>query len=423
MKVLVIGSGGREHALVWKINQSPKVDKVYCIPGNAGIAQLAECVSMDLSDLQGIADFAVRHEIGLTVVGPEVPLTNGIADVFKARGLRIFGPTRQAAAIEGSKVFAKMIMDKYGIPTAKSASFTDPDEAVTYIEEQGAPIVVKADGLAAGKGVIVAQTVMEAVDAVRLILCEKAFGEAGSKVLIEEYLEGEEVSILAFADGKTVLPMVPAQDHKRIFEGDTGPNTGGMGAYSPVSIYTPALADQVMCEVLRPTINAMAAEGCPYQGVLYAGLMITAEGPKVLEFNARFGDPETQVVLPRLKTDLVEVMEAVIDGRLAEIDLEWSPQAGVVVVLASGGYPGKYEKGKAINGLGQEKDNVIVFHAGTKLQDGKIVTAGGRVLGVTALGTDLRAALDKAYARIKDIDFNGVFYRRDIGHRELEKLG
>lgn len=422
MKVLVIGGGGREHALVWKIKQSPRVDKIYCIPGNAGIAQLAECVAMNLNDLSGIADFAVQHGIDLTVVGPEAPLTDGIVDVFNARGLRAFGPGRQAAAIEGSKVFAKNLMEKYGIPTAKSSSFTDADAAIGYIKEQGAPIVVKADGLAAGKGVIVAQTEAEAIDAVKLILCENVFGAAGSRVLIEEYLEGEEISILAFSDGKTVIPMVPAQDHKRIFEGDTGPNTGGMGAYSPVSIFTPELAAQVQREVLQRTVDAMAQEGYPYKGVLYAGLMITAQGPKVLEFNARFGDPETQVVLPRLKTDLVAAMEAVIDGKLAEIDLEWVPQTGVVVVLASGGYPGNYEKGKAITGLGTDYDDVIVFHAGTKELDGRVVTAGGRVLGVTALGDSLQDALDKAYARIKEIEFNGMFYRRDIGHRELAKL-
>jgi len=424
LKVLVIGGGGREHALVWKIRQSPKVDKVYCIPGNAGIAQLAECVAIDLTDLTQLADFAAVRGIDLTVVGPEQPLTAGIVDVFQARGLRIFGPTQAAAMLEGSKVFAKQLMDKYGIPTARSRAFTEETAAVAYLKQQDAPIVVKADGLAAGKGVIVAQTVQEAIDAVRLIMGQKAFGDAGKRVLIEEYLEGEEVSILAFTDGQTIVPMVPAQDHKRIFEGDQGPNTGGMGVYSPVSIFTDEIKAEVQTKILQPTIAAMAAEGRPYRGVLYAGLMLTADGPKVLEYNVRFGDPEAQVVLPRLKTDLVAIMEAVIDGKLAELAIEWLPGAAAVVVAASGGYPGNYEKGKVISGLAEiDPGKAIVFHAGTTFDGKNVLTAGGRVLGVTALGDNMQEALNKAYTELAKIKFTGMYYRRDIGYRELAKQG
>lgn len=421
MKVLVIGGGGREHALIWKINQSPKVEKIYCIPGNGGIAEIADCISLPLDDLESLAQFAFEKEIDLTVVGPEVPLSQGIVDVFMEKGLRIFGPTKVAAEIEGSKVFAKEIMERYHIPTAASGSFKDEQQAFNFIETMDTPIVVKADGLAAGKGVIIAQTKAAAKEAVHDMLSEKVFGAAGICVLIEEFLEGEEVSILAFSDGKTVVPMVPSQDHKRIFEGDEGPNTGGMGAYSPVSIFRPDLQDKVMQQVLQPTVDGMAQEGKLYKGVLYAGLMLTATGIKVLEFNARFGDPETQVVLPRLQTDLIDIMEAVIDQRLDQINMEWTSNHAAVVVVASGGYPGKYEKGKVITFNQPQDENVIVFHAGTKKNGPNIVTNGGRVLGVTGLGETLQDALDKAYEAIEHIEFEDMFYRRDIGHRELAR--
>ncbi len=421
MKILVIGGGGREHALVWKIKQSPKVEKIYCIPGNGGIAEIADCIPLPLDDLESLAQFAFEKEIDLTVVGPEIPLSRGIVDVFMEKGLRIFGPTKAAAEIEGSKVFAKEIMNRYHIPTAASGSFEDEQDAVNFIEAMDTPIVVKADGLAAGKGVIIAQTKEEAKDAVHVMMAEKAFGDAGTCVLIEEFLEGEEVSILAFSDGKTVVPMVPSQDHKRIFEGDEGPNTGGMGAYSPVSIFMPDLQDEVMRQVLQPTVDGMAKEGMPYKGVLYAGLMLTATGIKVLEFNARFGDPETQVVLPRLQTDLIDIMEAVIDQRLDQMTIEWTSNHAAVVVVSSGGYPGKYVKGKVITFNQPQDEEVIVFHAGTKKDGQDIVTYGGRVLGVTGIGETLQDALHKAYKAIEHIKFEDMFYRRDIGHRELAR--
>ncbi|MGB9792537.1 MAG: phosphoribosylamine--glycine ligase [Thermacetogeniaceae bacterium] len=423
MKILVVGGGGREHALVWKLRQSPRVSKIYCAPGNAGIAQDAECVPLAAEDLDGLLDFARSNGIDLTVVGPEAPLVAGIRDRFEEAGLRLFGPPARGALIEGSKSFAKELMTKFRVPTAPFEVFDSPKEAISYVRRIGGPCVVKADGLAAGKGVIVAKDASEAEAAVRLIGEEKAFGKAGDRIIVEECLVGEEVSVFAFTDGKSVLPMVAAQDHKRVYDGDKGPNTGGMGAYSPPPVYTPELHDRVCKEILEPIVAGMAAEGIRYQGVLYAGLMITEEGPYVLEFNCRFGDPEAQVVIPRLKTDLVDVMEAVLDGRLEEIALEWDHRSAVCVVLASGGYPGSYEKGKAIRGLDEVPEGILVFHAATALSDGDLVTSGGRVLGVTAFGETIREAVERAYEGVSKISFEGMHYRRDIAYRALEREG
>ncbi|WP_041314082.1 phosphoribosylamine--glycine ligase [Heliomicrobium modesticaldum] len=430
MKVLVVGGGGREHALVWKLKQSPRVAEVYCAPGNAGIARIAHCVDIKADDVTGILTFAWEKRIDLTVVGPEAPLSAGIVDVFNDHEMPIFGPTKKAAEIEGSKAFAKDLMRKYDIPTAAYGVFTEIEPAFQFIDklaaarpvEAGCPCVVKADGLAAGKGVIVAADVAEAKEAVRSMLKGNAFGDAGRRVVIEEFLEGEEVSILAFTDGDHVLPMVSAQDHKRIFDGDQGPNTGGMGAYSPAPVYTEALAREVEKTVLLPTIQAMKAEGRPYRGVLYAGLMVTAQGPKVLEYNARFGDPETQPVLMRMQTDLVDVIEAILENRLEEQPIEWSSDATVCVVMAAGGYPGDYEKGKAISGLDDALPGVEVFHAGTAAKEDQIVTAGGRVLAVTAKGPTIGEAIDLAYRQVERIHFDGLQFRRDIGRRALERL-
>lgn len=422
MKVMIVGGGGREHALAWKLKQSPRVKEIYCAPGNAGIAREATCVPISVEDIAGLLDFARKKAIDLTLVGPEAPLNAGIVDEFTAAGLIIFGPSRAAAEIEGSKVLCKDIMAKYGIPSAKYAVFTDPDSAARYIEETGAPIVVKADGLAAGKGVIVARDVPQALEAVRRIMVERAFGEAGNRVLVEECLEGEEVSILAFTDGRTVVPMVSSQDHKRAFDNDEGPNTGGMGAYAPAPVYTPELHREVMDKILIPTIRAMDAEGRTYRGVIYAGLMVTKDGPKVLEYNARFGDPEAQPVLPLLKTDLIDIIDAILAGRLDQIEIEWENMASICVVLASGGYPGSYGKGKVIYGLDQTPPGVVVFHAGTALKDDQVVTAGGRVLGVTSVAPDIASAIRLAYAATEKIHFEGMHYRRDIGRRALERL-
>lgn len=422
MRVLVIGGGGREHALVWKLSQSPEVKEVYCIPGNPGIAALAYCVDMDITDNAALARFAREQNIGLTVVGPEIPLVNGICDTFAEQGLAVFGPSQAAAQIEGSKTFAKDLMQKYGIPSARYATFTSAEEAKAYIREQGAPIVVKADGLAAGKGVVVAFTVDEAIAAVDTMMTERIFGDAGTVLVIEEFMEGEEASLLAFTDGYTVVPMVAAQDHKRIFDNDEGPNTGGMGTYAPAPVVTEALKEQIVREVLQPVVAAMRKEGCLYKGCLYAGLMITAEGPKVVEFNARFGDPETQVVLPLLKTDLLAVLQACVEGNLAEIDMEWSNEAAVCVVLAAGGYPGWYQKGLPICGIDKaEQLGAVVFHAGTASHNGELVTAGGRVLGVTAVSSDIAAAVDKVYGAVPEIQFADRHYRRDIAHRALRR--
>lgn len=421
MKVLVVGGGGREHALVWKIAQSPRVEAVFCAPGNAGIARYAQCIPILAEDIQGLLGFARQERIDLTVVGPEAPLVAGLVSAFEEAGLRVFGPRKNAAEIEGSKALAKEIMEKYGIPTARYATFTDAAAARDYIRQHGAPCVVKADGLAAGKGVTVAMTAGEALAAVETIMEDRAFGAAGERVVIEEYLEGEEVSVLAFTDGETVVPMASAQDHKRVFDGDQGPNTGGMGAYSPAPLYTDQLHEQVIREILVPTIRGMATEGRHYRGVLYAGLMVTKDGPKVLEYNARFGDPETQPILMRLDTDLVDIIESILAGRLAGQPVRWKDEAAVCVVLASGGYPGDYQKGKVITGLDQVPGGVEVFHAGTALKDGQVVTTGGRVLGVTALGTTIREAINNAYEAIKPIHFEGMHYRTDIGRKALER--
>ncbi len=422
MKILLIGGGGREHALAWKLAQSPRVEKLYCAPGNPGIAAVAECINIDVSDNAALGQFALKHDIGLTVVGPELPLTNGLVDHFATLNLKAFGPSRRAAQLEGSKAFAKEIMHKYNIPTAASAAFTEADKAIAYIKEQGAPIVVKADGLAAGKGVIVAMTVAEAVAAVEMMMKEKAFGSAGNLVVIEEYLDGEEASLLAFTDGNTVVPMVAAQDHKRIFDNDQGPNTGGMGTYAPAPVVTEAVRERVTREVLQPVIDGMRQEGIVYKGCLYAGLMITAQGPKVIEFNARFGDPETQVVLPLLDGDLVDIMEACVDERLAGQTISWKNQAAVCVVLAAGGYPGHYHKGDTITGIAAaEAQGAVVFHAGTGSKSGDIVTNGGRVLGVTAIDTNIRAAVAKVYRAVPAIKFAGLQYRQDIARRALNR--
>jgi phosphoribosylamine--glycine ligase len=421
MKVLVVGAGGREHALVWKISQSPKVTKIYCTPGNAGISEQATIVSIKANDLKGLLEFALREEINLTVVGPEEPLTKGIVDLFESKGLSIFGSSQKAAEIEGSKAFAKEMMKKYRIPTASYEIFEDHKEAMAYIRKHGAPIVVKADGLAAGKGVIACKTVEEAIETVSRIMVDKIFGEAGNRVVIEEYLVGEEASYIAFTDGKTILPMASSQDHKPIFDGDEGPNTGGMGAYSPAPVVTDQVHEKILEKILRPLIQGMGEEGRFYKGVLYAGLMIHDSHPKVLEFNARFGDPETQPVLMRMKGDIVPILEACIKGNLSQYQIEWDNRASVCVVMASKGYPGDYEKGKTIKGLKEvsQMEDVFVFHAGTDLKDGQMVTNGGRVLGVTGLGKDIPSAIERTYQAVKKISWDGVHYRKDIGRKAL----
>ena len=421
MKVLVVGGGGREHALVWKLKQSPRVNEVFCAPGNAGIALDATCVDISADNVQGLLQFAQQNKIDLTVVGPEAPLIEGLADTFEANGLRVFGPAQRAAEIEGSKALAKEIMIKYDIPTGAYAEFTEAAKAIAYIEEKGAPIVVKADGLAAGKGVIVAMDKATAIDAVKMIMEDKAFGESGEKIIIEEYLDGEEVSVLAFSDGIHVVPMASSQDHKRVFDNDEGLNTGGMGAYSPAPVYTTELAEYTLKNILEPSIKGLAAEGRTYVGVIYAGLIVTKEGPKVLEYNARFGDPETQPILARLETDLVDIIDAILDKKLDTIEIKWRPEVAVCVVMASQGYPGDYPKGIPIQGLNEVPTGTVVFHAGTAEKDGKIVTSGGRVLGVTALGSNTATAIDNAYAAVGKIHFDGMHYRKDIGQRALNR--
>ncbi|HBY57527.1 MAG TPA: phosphoribosylamine--glycine ligase [Candidatus Atribacteria bacterium] len=422
MKVLVIGSGGREHTLVWKIAQSPKVSKIYCAPGNAGISQLARCIDIDAENIDKLANFVQKEEIDLTVVGPELPLSKGIVNEFNRKGLRIFGPSKEATEIESSKVFSKHLMKKYNIPTANYQVFQDSEKAFDYIKQQTFPLAIKADGLAAGKGVFIVKDLVQARDALDALMEEKKFGEAGKQVVIEEFLEGEEVSILAFCDGRTVVPMVSSQDHKKIFDDDQGPNTGGMGAYSPVPFYPDEFERRVLEEILKPTIKGLRSEGREYKGVLYAGLILTKEGPKVLEFNARFGDPETQVILPRLKTDLVDILIAVIEKNLDKINIEWEDNATVCVVVASGGYPDKYQKGKVISGLErlEKMRNIMVFHAGTKLEDNKIITSGGRVLGITAWDETISKAREKAYKEVKEIYFEEMYYRKDIASKALK---
>ncbi|MGI6514757.1 MAG: phosphoribosylamine--glycine ligase [Syntrophomonadaceae bacterium] len=417
-KVLVIGQGAREHAMVWKLKQSSGVEQVFAVPGNAGISQLAECFDVK-PEAEPLLDLVDRKQIDLTVVGPEAPLMEGIVDEFEARGMKIFGPRRDAALLEGSKVFTKNLFKKYGIPTADFRSFSDIDEARDYLRERGTPIVVKADGLAAGKGVVVAADKETAFQALDTIMRDRAFGDAGREVVIEECLQGEEVSVFALCDGKTVVPMVAAQDHKRVFDGDRGPNTGGMGAYSPPPFYNQELHQRVMKEIMEPVVKAMAAEGRPYKGVLYAGLMLTADGPKVLEFNVRLGDPEAQVILPLMETDYLTVLEAVIDGKLDRTPISFLPRASVCVVLASAGYPGRYETGHVIAGLEDVSPDILVFHAGTRRYGSQLVTDGGRVLSVVSTGDTVAQAIDRVYREIPRIRFEGMHYRRDIGARAL----
>ncbi|MFC3883473.1 phosphoribosylamine--glycine ligase [Bacillus songklensis] len=419
MKVLVVGGGGREHAIVWKLSQSPKIDRIYCAPGNPGIAELAECVSISISDIEKLAEFAKKEQIELTFVGPEEPLLHGIVNHFKQQGLTIFGPTREAALIEGSKAFAKELMMKYRIPTAKYASFTNYEEALAYVRTTGAPIVIKADGLAAGKGVVVAQTVTEAEEALKTMMEEAAFGSAGARVVVEEFLEGEEMTLLAFVDGTTVKPMVPAQDHKPVYNGDQGPNTGGMGTYAPLPQVNPSMVERIVREIVEPTAKAMVEEGRSFEGILYTGLMLTREGPKVIEYNARFGDPETQVVLPLLETDLLDIFIAGLSKGLENMEVKWKDKSAVCVVMSSAGYPGPYDKGNVIQGLDQISYPTIVFHAGTTKKDGELISYGGRVLGITSIGDTLQEARDLAYGAIEKISFEGAHYRTDIGSKAL----
>lgn len=418
MKILVVGGGGREHAIIKKLSESKYRPELICAPGNAGIASLAECVNIKATDVQGIVSLAQERKVDLVFVAPDDPLMLGAVDRLNERGIRAFGPKQNAAIIEGSKAFSKELMKKYSIPTADYETFSDADEALAYIRSKNSyPAVIKADGLALGKGVIIAQDYAEAEKAVNDIMRDKVFGESGNKVVIEEFLTGHEVSVLAFCDGQTVVPMVSAQDHKRAFDGDKGLNTGGMGAFSPSRYYTEDVAKQTYDRIIRPTVDALIKEGRPFKGVIYFGLMLTKDGPKVIEYNARFGDPETQAVLPRLKTDFIDIINAVIDGTLDKINIEWSDDAAACIVLASGGYPVAYEKGKKIEGLSSVPKDVYVYHAGTKFDGDEIVTSGGRVLGVTAKGETLEKALEKAYAAVEKIHFDKMFYRRDIGKK------
>ena len=413
--VLVIGSGGREHTICWALAKSKKIDKIYCLPGNGGISEIAECVDIGVMDFDKIVDFVDNHkDITLTVVAPDDPLAAGLVDRLEARGHRAFGPRANAAIIEGSKAFSKYLMKKYGIPTADYEEFNDYEKAVEYLKNAKYPLVVKADGLALGKGVIICNTKEEGLQAAKDMMIDAKFKDAGKTVIVEEFMVGQEVSILSFCDGKTIVPMVNARDHKRAYDNDQGLNTGGMGTFSPSAIYTDEVADEVLHKIILPTVDAMNKEGRTFKGVLYFGLMLTDEGAKVVEYNARFGDPETQVVLPRLKTDLYDIFNAVVDGSLDKINIEWNDLACVCVVMASGGYPESYKKGMKIT-IGDIDKDVIVFHAGTKLKDGKLYTNGGRVLGVTAMGKDIHEAREKAYKNVKKISFDGAFYRTDIG--------
>jgi phosphoribosylamine--glycine ligase len=422
VKVLVVGSGGREHAIVWKLAQSPRKPTLYCAPGNAGIESLATCVPIKADNIAGLKTFVLSEKIDLTVVGPEAPLALGIVDEFRRSGLKIFGPTKGAARIEASKVFSKEIMSRANILTAKAQSFDQIAPALAYLDQHEVPVVVKADGLAQGKGVVVATTREEAKQAVRDSMEQAVFGQAGQRVLIEQFLDGEELTIMAFTDGRTVVPMLPAQDHKRVGDGDTGPNTGGMGAYCPAPIGTAALCEQVTRQVLYPAVEALSRMGCPFQGVLYAGLMIVKETPYVLEFNARMGDPETQVVLPLLKTDLLDVMEAVVEHRLDQLSVDWHDETAVCVVMTSEGYPGVYQTGRPIHGLRATTDAAtVVFHAGTARTGNEVVTAGGRVLGITGRGKTLEVAQAEVYRVTQSIAFEGAHYRTDIAHRAFAR--
>ncbi len=423
MNILVVGGGGREHALCWALAKSPKCSKLYCAPGNAGIAEVAECVAVSGEDVEGLVAFAKEQAIELVIVGPEAPLVIGLVDALSAAGIKSFGPSAAAAELEGSKAFMKDLFAKYNIPTAAYGRFTNFEEAVAYVKQQGAPIVIKASGLAAGKGVILAATEAEAIEALDQMMNQKSFGEAGDEVVVEEFLDGEEASFFALVDGETALPLISAQDHKAAYDGDKGPNTGGMGAYSPAPVVTPELAQDIMETIIQPTIDGMAAEGCPYKGVLFAGLMIKDGKPKTLEFNVRFGDPECQVLMARLESDLVEALDAAATGRLSEIELAWRDDAAMVVVMAAEGYPGAYEKGSEIKKLDQANgiEGVTVFHAGTTAEGSKILASGGRVLGVTALGSDVAEAQSKAYQAVDAIDWPEGFCRRDIGWRAIAR--
>ncbi len=428
MKILVVGSGGREHAIVWKLRQSPSVEKIYCAPGNAGIEQIAELVPLKATDLSALLEFAKRNNIDLTVVGPEQPLVSGIVDLFEANRLKIFGPRRAAAILEGSKVFAKNFMKKYGIPTARYRSFSADQrrEAGSFIHKLSTPLVVKADGLAAGKGVLICETRQQAIDVLEEIVVKKIFGSAGEQVVVEEYLQGEEASVLVVTDGKDFVTLTPAQDHKRTLDGDRGKNTGGMGAYAPAPVAADEVLKRVIDEIVKPTLAGMNSEGTPYRGCLYLGLMITAEGPKVLEYNCRFGDPEAQVVLPLIEGDFARLLLSVANGKLDKQNAELHRGSAVCVVMASRGYPDEYESSKIINGLDllEREKNVIVFHAGTKKEGDRIVTCGGRVLGVTALGynQELEETIQRAYRAVRKISFDGAYYRTDIGQRALKRF-
>lgn len=414
MKILVVGGGGREHAIIWKLLQNKDITEIHCTPGNGGISDVAVCKDISATDLVGIAAYVQQERFDLVIVAPDDPLYMGLVDKLNAMGIRAFGPTKRAAEIEGSKVYAKELMKNYGIPTAAYEVFSEADSATAYVKTCKLPVVVKADGLALGKGVIICRTVQQALDALQHIMIDKSFGEAGNRVVIEEFIKGPEVSVLSFCDGKTILPMASAQDHKRAYDNDKGPNTGGMGTFSPSPKYTPQVQKLVEETIIRPTVDALNAEGRSFKGIIFFGLMLTSNGPKLLEYNARFGDPEAQVVLPRLKNDLLDVMNAVIDGTLDQIELEWDDRSAVCVVMASGGYPGKYSKGVKITGLTDTED-AIVFHAGTAKKDGRYITNGGRVLGITALGKDINEAREKAYNAVGKITFDGAQYRKDIG--------
>ncbi|MBF0489977.1 MAG: phosphoribosylamine--glycine ligase [Candidatus Omnitrophica bacterium] len=421
MNILVIGSGGREHALCWKIKQSPKVKKLYCAPGNGGISQIAQCVNISAEDIDGLLKFAFEKKIDLTVVGPEVSLVKGIVDVFVQKGLKIFGPSKEAAQLEGSKVFSKEFLHRRNIPTAVYKVFDQSSQALEFLNKAQFPLVVKADGIAAGKGVYVCANLQEAQTAVDDIMVQKVFGSAGDRIVIEECLVGQEASVLAICDGKHFFVLPSAQDHKRIFDDDLGPNTGGMGSYSPAPVVTKAVLDNIIARIIEPAIRGMYQEGIPFKGVLYAGVMLTAQGPFVLEFNTRFGDPETQSILPRLKTDLVDIMIAACDGRLNDLKVQWDPRPCICVVMTSGGYPGKYQNGYEIKGLADVTDeDTVVFHAGTRNDGGVLVTAGGRVLGITSMGNTLEKAIGKAYEAVEKIHFDHMFFRRDIAQKALK---
>ena len=423
MKVLVVGKGGREHAIAWKLAQDKNVKKVFIAPGNAGTTLVGENVDIAVNDFEKLAEFAENEKIALTLIGPEDPLAEGIVDFFSEKGLTAFGPSKKAAVIEGSKVFTRQLLQKHGIPSAEFKAFDEAEKAKQHLHEKGAPIVVKADGLAAGKGVVVAETIEEAEKTIDRMMVEKAFGEAGGKIILEEKLLGEEASYLVFSDGKNIKPMVSSQDHKRVFDNDKGPNTGGMGAYSPAPIVTKEMEKEILEKVMLPTVDAMKKEGREFKGVLYCGLMITEQGPRVVEFNCRFGDPETQVIIPRLESDLLPILQSCVNGTLAEQEVKWSNKACCCVAMASGGYPGKYEKGKEISGL-EETTNLsetIVFHAGTKEENGKVLTNGGRVIGVTALGESIKQSIDNAYKAVELISFEDAHFRKDIGQKALHR--